>query len=98
MSRAAAIEMNGTFNLPSTAQQWKPFRSRQRVVTRGPGFAWDARVSMVPALAMRVVDSYIAGIGLLRVAVLGLVTVARVRGGREIARGEFMSFAAEAVW
>ena len=47
---------------------------------------------------MRVVDSYIAGKGLLHAAILGLFTVADVSGGGEIARGEFMRFFAEAAW
>jgi hypothetical protein len=45
-----------------------------------------------------VVDSYIAGEGLLHAAVLGLFTVAEVHGGGEIARGEFMRWFAETAW
>ena len=95
---ALSIDMAGTFNMSATAEQWKPFTSRQRVVTCRPGFLWDARISMVPGIAARVVDSYIAGEGLLRAAMLGLFTVAKVQGGGEIARGEFMRFFAEAAW
>ena len=95
---AATVELAGTFNMSATGGQWKPFTSRQRVVTRGPGFLWDAQVSVLPGLTVRVVDSYIAGKGLLRAAILGLFTVADLRGGGEIARGEFMRFFAEAPW
>ncbi len=95
---ALAIEMVGTFNMSTTAERWKPFTSRQRIVTRRPGFLWDARISIAPGVAARVVDSYIAGEGLLHAAVLGLFTVAKVQGGGEIARGEFMRFFAEAAW
>ena len=95
---AVTVELAGTFNLSATEARWKPFTSRQRIVTRRPGFLWDARVSMLPGVAVRVVDSYIAGEGLLRAAILGMFTVADVRGGGEIARGEFMRFFAEAAW
>lgn len=95
---AATINIAGTFNLSPTGEQWKPFTSRQRVITRRPGFLWDARVSMLPGVAVRVVDSYIAGEGLLHAAIQGLFTVANVRGGGELARGEFMRFFAEAAW
>ncbi len=95
---AATIDMAGTLNMSTTSDRWRPFTSRQRVVTRRAGFLWDARISMAPGLAARVVDGYIAGEGLLHAAVLGLFTVARVQGGGEIARGEFMRFFAEAVW
>jgi Family of unknown function (DUF6920) len=95
---AVTVEFAGTINLSATEARWKPFTSRQRIVTRRPGFLWDARVSMLPGLTVRVVDSYIAGVGLLRAAVLGLFRVADVHGGGEIARGEFMRFFAEAAW
>jgi hypothetical protein len=95
---AVTIELAGTINLSATEARWKPFTSGQRVVTRRPGFLWDAQVSMLPGVVVRVVDSYIAGEGLLRAAALGLFKVADVRGGGEIARGEFMRFFAEAAW
>jgi hypothetical protein len=95
---AVSVELSGKFNMSATGEQWKPFTSQQRVITRRPGFLWDAQVFMLPGLTVRVVDSYIAGEGLLHAAVLGLYTVADVSGGGEIARGEFMRFFAEAPW
>lgn len=95
---AVTFEMAGTFNLSATGEQWKAFTSRQHVIICRPGFVWDARVAMLPGLTVRVVDSYIAGQGLLRAAILGLFKVADLSGEGEIARGEFMRFFAEAVW
>jgi hypothetical protein len=95
---AATIELDGRINMSPTGQQWKHFTSRQRATTRRPGFMWDANIAMLPGLRVRVVDCYIAGEGLLRAALLGLFTVAEVRGGGEIARGEFMRYFAEAAW
>ena len=95
---AVTVELAGRFNLSATGEQWKPFTSRQRVVTRRPGFLWDAQVSMLPGLAVRVHDGYIAGEGLLHAAALGLFPVADVHGGGEIARGELMRFFAEMAW
>ena len=95
---AVTIDMAGTFNMSPTGEQWKPFTSQQRVVTRRPGFLWDARISMLPGLTVRVVDSYIAGLGLLHATVQGLFTVADMRGEGEIARGEFMRYFAEVAW
>lgn len=96
--RAATIQMTGTFNLSATGEQWRPFTSRQRVTTRRPGFLWDARIAMPPGVAVRVVDSYIVGNDLLRASIVGLFTMADMRGGGDIARGEFMRHFAEAVW
>jgi hypothetical protein len=92
------IDMAGTFNLSATGEQWKSFTSRQSVVCRRPGFVWDAQIAMLPRLKGRVVDSYVAGKGLLRATVEGLFTLAEVRGGGDIARGEFMRWFAEAAW
>lgn len=95
---AASIEMTGTMNMSTDAEQWKPFTSRQRVVTRTPGFLWDAQVAVFPGLPAHVEDSYIAGHGRLIAKVAGLFTVADSQGKGEIARGEFMRYFAESPW
>lgn len=95
---AVTIDLAGTFNMSPTGAQWKPFTSRQRVVARRPGFLWDATIAMLPGVKVRVVDSYIAGNGLLRATVQGLFTVAQQQGDGDIARGEFMRWFAEVLW
>lgn len=95
---AITIDMAGTFNMSATGEQWKAFTSRQRVVTRRPGFLWDAEIAMLPGLKVRVVDSYIVGTGLLLATIEGLLTMAELRGEGEIARGEFMRWFAEVAW
>jgi hypothetical protein len=95
---AVDLELVGTFNMSSTKEQWKPFTSRQRVVTRAPGFLWDAEIAMLAGVAARVHDAYVAGEGLLHAAVLGVFTVADIHGAGEIARGELFRFFAEAAW
>ncbi|MEO8064596.1 MAG: DUF6544 family protein [Pseudomonadota bacterium] len=98
MVAAATVDLIGDLNLSAKDEQWKLFSSQQRAITHRPGFLWDARVSMLPGVNVRVVDSYISGAGLMHASVLGLHTVGMVRGRGEIARGEFMRFFAEAVW
>jgi hypothetical protein len=95
---AVKIDMAGRFNLSATGEQWKPFTSEQRVSLHRPGFLWDAKIAAFPGVAVRVVDSYIAGQGLLRAAAMGWFKLADVRGEGEIARGEFMRWFAEAPW
>jgi hypothetical protein len=95
---AVTIDIAGTFNMSPTGDQWKPFTSRQRVITRRPGFLWDARIRVLPGANVRVVDSYIIGRGLLHAAAQGLFTMAEIRGEGEIARGEFMRWFAEVAW
>ncbi len=95
---AVTIEIAGTFNMSPTAEQWKPFTSRQRVVARRPGFLWDAKIAMLPGVNVRVVDSYIVGKGQLHATIEGLFTMADIQGEGEIARGEFMRWCAEVAW
>ena len=95
---AVSIRHAGTFNMSANGEQWKPFTSEQRVITKRPGFDWDARVMMFPCVPVHVHDAYIAGTGLLHGAVLGLVTVVDIADTPEIARGELMRFFAEAAW
>lgn len=95
---AVTVEHTGNFNVSQTGEQWKSFTSRQRVVTRRPGFVWDARVALMPGMAVHVHDAYVAGVGLLKPSVLGLYALADLNGEGEIARGELMRYFAEAAW
>ena len=95
---AVSVEHIGTFNMSETTEQWKPFTSKQRVITQRPGFDWDARIMMLPGVPVHVHDAYVAGIGTLRGAVFGLMPVVNMADTPEMARGELMRFFAEAAW
>jgi hypothetical protein len=100
MIAAVTVQHSGSFNMSdSGGEQWKPFTSTQRVVTRRPGFVWDGRVQMLPGLAVHVHDAYVAGEGILHPAIGGLITLADLRdSGGDVAQGELMRFLAEAAW
>ncbi|HEX6018505.1 MAG TPA: DUF6544 family protein [Burkholderiaceae bacterium] len=100
---AVQIEHRGSFDLaPEGPHRWKPFTSRQRVTMHRPGFVWDARVAVMPGLAVHVHDAYVAGEGILQPALMGLVALADLRGTSPepggVAHGEFMRWFAEAAW
>ena len=95
---AVSVEHTGSFNISQTGEQWKSFTSRQRVTTRRPGFVWDARVAIMPGVAVLVHDAYVAGVGILKPSVMGLYALADLRGEGEIARGELIRYFAEAAW
>ena len=95
---AASLDIGGTINMGEATDRWRPFTSEQRVVTRRPGFDWDARVAMAPGMTARVHDAYVGGEGILHAALFGLVPVADVRGTPEAAHGELLRFFAEAAW
>lgn len=95
---AVTVTHTGTFNMSETGAQWQSFTSSQAVITRRPGFVWDARIALLPAVAVRVHDAYVAGEGVLRASLFGLIPLAELHGGDALAQGELMRFAAEAAW
>ena len=88
----------GRFNLSESAEQWKAFTSEQLVVTRRPGFDWNARIVLLPGVPVLVHDAYVAGEGLLHASLLGVFSLAQLRGTGALADGELMRFFAEAAW
>ena len=68
---AARVAHEGTFNLSTSGERWKPFRSRQWIVTNPPGFLWDGRIDVAAGLPLRVHDAYVAGEGILHPSALG---------------------------
>jgi hypothetical protein len=98
MIAVARFSPRGQFNMSEVKEEWKRFESTQVATTRRPGFVWDARVTMAPGLNAFVHDCYVAGEGLLQAQLLGLVTVADMRGTPEMAHGELLRYFAEAAW
>lgn len=98
MIASVKVAHTGQFSMGETEAKWVPFTSGQSVVTRRPGFDWDARIRMAPGIYAFVHDAYVTGEGILHATLLGLVTVANMRGTPEAARGELLRFFAEAVW
>ena len=95
---AATLEQTGALNLGESADLWKAFTARQRVVTQRPGFVWDARLSMLPGLVVRVHDAYLQGQGWLQPSLFGLIPLANMHDTPAIAESELMRFLAEAAW
>lgn len=98
MISALSLEHAGLFNMSETGEQWRPFISSQRVITKRPGFNWEGRISIIPGLKVWVHDAYIAGEGILHATLLGLFSLVNLRGTPEMAEGELMRFFAEAAW
>ncbi|MFN0194764.1 MAG: DUF6920 family protein [Aestuariivirga sp.] len=98
MVTAATITQSGTFNTNEAEPSWNLFTASQRVTTKRPGFIWDARIAMYPGVPVHVHDAYIGGEGILHAALLGLFTLADVKGGRNAAQGELMRYLPEAAW
>jgi hypothetical protein len=97
---AVTVQHSGTFNVTGlgTRALWLPFTSEQRVVTNRPGFVWNARVTVLPGVAILVHDAYVGGVGTLHPSVWGLFGLTHQSGTGDIARGELMRYMMEAAW
>lgn len=95
---AVNLSQQGLFNMSETKAKWSPFIATQVVTTQRPGFDWDARIQMAPAVSAFVHDAYLLGEGSLHASLLGLFTVADVRGTPEAAQGELLRYFAEMPW
>ena len=95
---AVSVEHTGTFNMSESGEQWKPFKSTQRVIIQRPGFVWDARIRTAPAMPVHIHDAYVAGEGVLTAKLFGLLTVMKQPSTSELAQGELMRFFAEGAW
>jgi hypothetical protein len=98
MVSTVTLTQSGTFNMNEAAPSWKPFTATQRVTTRRPGFIWDARIAAYPGMSLHIHDAYIEGEGILHASLLGVFTLADIRGGRDAALGELMRYLPEAAW
>jgi hypothetical protein len=95
---AANLSQQGLFNMSEMKAKWSPFTATQFVTTQQPGFDWDARIQMAPAVNAFVHDAYALGGGSLHASLLGLFTVADVRDTPQAAQGELLRFFAEMPW
>lgn len=94
--RAAHVRQAGMFALKPGA--WSRFTAVEHFTVRPPTLVWDARIRMAPLISVRVRDSYIDGVGATVAKIAGLVPIATLRGGPQMASGALLRYLAEAVW
>lgn len=95
--RSAELRQEGEF-LARAPEGWRPFTATHSLTTDPAGFVWDAAIALAPALRVRVRDRYVGGVGAMHGALLGLITVVRVEGTRDIAEGALHRWLAEGPW
>ncbi len=96
MIAAAELRQEGELELGRKQATWRRVVATQSIVMQRPGFAWDARVRLGPAVKVFVQDAYVAGAGVLKVALFGLFPLVRVPSSPELTHAELMRFLAEA--
>ena len=96
--KTAKLQQAGVLRTSTTTKRWSSFTASQLVVPPAPGFVWNAKVKMPLAIPIRVLDSYIAGVGSGRVSLLSALAVASEAGAPELNAGALHRYLAEAVW
>ena len=96
--RTTKMYQSGVLRTSTTTESWSSFTASQLVVPPATGFVWQAKVGMPFAAHVRILDSYIAGIGAGRVSFLSAFAVASAAGAPELNSGALHRYFAEAVW
>lgn len=94
--RVARLEQEGHLGTAGSSTRWMPFQAEQVVVP--VGFVWDAKVSVLPLLHVRVRDAYVGGVGSGQVRLMSAITVATESGRPELNSGALHRYLAEAAW
>jgi hypothetical protein len=95
--REAQLEQAGRLRTGTRSNRWLSFEARHVIAPSAPGFVWDARVSLLPLLHLRVRDAYARGTGSGRVSLFSM-TLAAESGGEPLNSGALHRYLAEAVW
>jgi hypothetical protein len=98
MIKTARMRQTGELRISTENEKWSRFKGSEVVVPAGPGFVWTAEVAMPLGTHVRVIDSYIGGIGSGRVSFLSGLPISSESGVVELNSGALHRYLAEAVW
>jgi hypothetical protein len=98
MVTAVNISQSGLFNMRPEGTRWVPFEATQRVITRAPGFVWNACIKLMGVVDVYVHDGYSRGKGTLRPSVMGWFKLGDMADTESLAQGELARYVAEAPW
>jgi hypothetical protein len=96
--KVARFQQSGVLRTSTDTESWSPFTAIQLVWPPATAFVWNAKVEMPFATHVRVLDSYIAGMGSGRVSLLSAFPLASETGQPELNSGALHRYLAEAVW
>ncbi len=90
------VQQSGEFR-PAEGKAWLPFEAEQIYSLHEPGFIWLARIRVAPLFNIYVRDLFLEGHGHMWVKLLGVKSLADVRG-KELDQGALLRFFSEIVW
>lgn len=98
MIRRLRLKQSGQLRTRVESSRWLPFGAEQVIDPVSVGYVWDARVSILPLVHVRVRDSYAAGRASSQVRLLSVIPMASEGGRYELNSGALHRYLAEAAW
>lgn len=92
------IVQKGGFRAKPEQKVWSRMEAQQEFSTSPRAFIWDARISIISGISVRVRDSYINGIGEMKGKLLSLIPVIDMKDRDELNTSALQRYLAEAVW
>ena len=92
------LKQNGKLRLGDASSSWRPFTATQYVTVDPPGFFWDASITLVPFVSLRIRDLFRDGNGSAEVSLSGIIPLDRGEPSRELNEAELVRYLAETVW
>ncbi len=96
--KTARIQQSGELRTSTATERWLLFTASQIVAPPATGFLWNARIETPLGTHIRVVDSYVGGVGSGRVSLLSAFAIASEEGASELDSGALHRYLAEGVW
>lgn len=88
----------GGFRAKPELKDWQPMSAEQYFSTTLPGFAWKAKIQMVPGISIEVCDSFLNQHGQMKGTVTGIFPIINAHDRPELDQGALQRYLAEAVW
>lgn len=98
MIARAELRQSGVLRTDPRGSRWWRFRARHEASPASTAFVWTAKVGMPLGTHVRVVDSYVDGVGSGRVSLLSVIPLGAQSGGPELNAGALHRYLAESVW
>lgn len=98
MIARAELRQSGVLRTSPRGSRWQKFQALQEASPAATAFVWTAKVAMPFRTHVRVVDSYVDGVGSGRVSLLSVLPLGAQSGGPELNAAALHRYLAESVW
>ena len=93
-----SISQTGGFRTRPEMTGWSRMKASQFFSTMPRAFVWDASISVISGLSVKVCDSYISGQGAMKVKLFSIIPLIDLQKQRELNEAALQRYLAEAVW